>query len=102
MADQPEDLYSDSGSEPNPAPDESKVEGDGEDEGNREDQGETTALLPKSILAGKHFDVGDSVVLKITGIHDSDVMVEYDTSGTKDESKSKPDMASTASDSDYD
>jgi len=54
----------------------------------------STALLPKSILLGKTFNVGDEVVLKITGIHDDEVQVEY-ASGedTKEpEKEPEPDM----------
>lgn len=36
-----------------------------------------TALLPKSILAGKEFKPGDEVVLKIVNLHENDVEVEY-------------------------
>lgn len=96
-----DDLYSDEGMQDNaPTDDPKKPMPEGEDGENREDQGESTALLPKSILMGKTFEVGDSVVLKITGMHDNEVMVEYDSSGTKDESKSKPPMASMASEYD--
>ena len=35
------------------------------------------ALLPKSILGGKKFEVGDEVVLKIVGDHGDEVSVEY-------------------------
>lgn len=36
-----------------------------------------TAMLPKTILAGKKFDVGDEVVLKIVAFHDDQVEVAY-------------------------
>lgn len=36
-------------------------------------------LLPKSILMGKKFNVGDEVVLEITAIHDDQVEVKYST-----------------------
>lgn len=35
------------------------------------------ALLPKSILAGKTFEVGDEVVLKIDEIRGDEVVVSY-------------------------
>lgn len=38
-----------------------------------------TALLPKSILMGKEFNVGDEVVLKITHIYEDEIAVEYAT-----------------------
>ena len=44
----------------------------------KDDEGpSSTALLPKSILMGKEFNVGDEVVLKISAIHDNEVEVEY-------------------------
>lgn len=49
--------------------------GEGEDQEEKM-QGET-ALLPKSILGGKEFNPGDEVVLKIVGLHDDQVEVEY-------------------------
>lgn len=36
-----------------------------------------TAMLPKSILAGKEFKPGDEVVLKIVAMQDDSVVVEY-------------------------
>ena len=36
-----------------------------------------TAVIPKSLLAGKDFKVGEEVVLKITAIHGDEVQVEY-------------------------
>jgi hypothetical protein len=36
-----------------------------------------TAILPKSILAGKEFKPGDEVVLRIVNMHENDVEVEY-------------------------
>lgn len=35
------------------------------------------AVLPKSILAGKDFKVGEEVVLRITAIHDDSISVTY-------------------------
>lgn len=35
------------------------------------------AVLPKSILGGKQFNVGDEVVLKITAMHDDQISVAY-------------------------
>lgn len=56
-------------------PKESEQAGDGQ-----------TAILPKSILAGKEFKPGEEVVLKIVAIHDNDVEVEYATEeGSKEE-----------------
>lgn len=36
-----------------------------------------TAMLPKSILAGKDFKPGEEVVLKIVAMHDDQVEVTY-------------------------
>ena len=70
----PEDYYSmgdegtsaDKGSAPAPEGDEHDEQMEGE-----------SALLPKSILAGKKFDVGDEVVLEIVAMHDDEVEVKY-------------------------
>lgn len=43
----------------------------------RPEEGGETAILPKSILAGKEFKVGEEVVLKITAIHGDEIQVEY-------------------------
>jgi hypothetical protein len=45
---------------------------------------ETSALLPKSILAGKDFKVGEEVVLKIDAIHDDEIEVSYATGKSKE------------------
>lgn len=44
-----------------------------------------TALLPKSILAGKEFQPGEEVVLKIVHIYDDEVEVAYATGEESDE-----------------
>lgn len=43
------------------------------------EDGGQTALLPKSVLGGKKFDVGDEVVLKVTHVYEDEVAVEYAT-----------------------
>lgn len=48
-----------------------------QDPAESEDAGEETALLNKSVLGGKHFEVGDEVVLRIVGMHDNEVEVQY-------------------------
>lgn len=51
-----------------------------EAEGEAEEAAEgVTALLPKSILAGKEFNVGDEVVLKIVHKYDDEIEVAYAT-----------------------
>ncbi|HTQ50763.1 MAG TPA: hypothetical protein VMJ12_08625 [Candidatus Acidoferrales bacterium] len=74
MAEQPdnmggEDLYD---SAPTGAKGSDKPNGDEDEKSDSEE-----AILPKSILAGKEFKVGDEVVLKITGIHDDQISVKY-------------------------
>ena len=46
----------------------------------------TTAVLQKSILAGKEFKPGDEVILKIVAMHDGEVEVAYATGEEKSES----------------
>lgn len=48
-----------------------------------------TALLPKSILAGKEFNPGDEVVLKIVRLYENEVEVEYAT-GEEEEHPNQP------------
>lgn len=56
---------------------------------------EQTALLPKSILAGKTFNPGDEVVLKVVNVYEDEVEVAY---ATGDESETAPETnAETAS-----
>lgn len=67
------------------------------DNGAEDQEHETSALLPKSILAGKEFSVGEEVVLKIVAMHDDEIEVEYatgksepkDEGSTMDQAKSK-------------
>ena len=62
----PDDMFSDG---PEPAgPKTAETEEAGENQ---------TAILPKTILAGKDFKPGEEVVLKIVAIHDNDIEVEY-------------------------
>lgn len=60
-----EDLYESSGD---------KKEGAEYDEG--KDQS-AAATLPRAILAGKKFDVGDEVIFKITHMGDEEITVMY-------------------------
>lgn len=73
MADKPDemggdDLYGTDADMP-------KHEGDESEEMEHSDSEE--AILPKSILAGKEFKVGEEVVLKITAMHDDRISVQY-------------------------
>lgn len=49
----------------------------GSEGGKEKGPNSSTSLLPKSVLMGKDFKVGDEVVLKITAIHGDEVAVEY-------------------------
>jgi hypothetical protein len=67
-----EDLYAD-GSDS-----EGSSDAGGEDTASAEDQGDSAeAVIPKSVLAGHQCDVGDKIVLEVTGIHDNEVRVKY-------------------------
>ena len=49
----------------------------------REEAGEggETALVPKSLLAGKTVKPGDKIILKVVRLYDDEVEVEYASSG---------------------
>lgn len=81
------------GEDETPAGGPSGMEGEGTETDKPEDQGEETALLPKSILAGKEFKVGDEVVLKITAMHEDQIEVAYATE--KSDSEETPEPRST-------
>ncbi len=51
--------------------------GDAEDTETKEDMGEATALLPKSVLGGKEFKPGEEVVLEIVHVYEDEVEVKY-------------------------
>lgn len=68
----PEDYYSDA---PGGSGDASGAGASPHSDAGQDDQ--PTAVLPKSILAGKKFDVGDEVVLKIVAVHGDEVQVAY-------------------------
>lgn len=68
----PNDYYPDADAE--------EMKGDGgmeQGEGQEAEPATKTALIPKSILGGKEFKVGDEVVLKITHDYEDEVAVEY-------------------------
>ena len=102
---QGEDLYSDNmGDAPPPGEDKSKTEGDAEDESRGDEQ---EAILPRSILAGKEFNVGDELTLKVTAIRDGEISVKYATGKSEDEpaepeEDGKAEIPATAKDSLYD
>ncbi len=90
------DYYSEGGDSPETPMPEGGEAGEGMEK-QPEEQGEESvaesALLPKSILAGKTFNVGDEVVLKIKAMHDDEIEVEYATEKGGD--KGEPEMRST-------
>jgi hypothetical protein len=67
----PENMYDDGPAQMPPPT------GAGSDAHASEAPGQPSALIPKALLAGKEFNVGDEVVLKITGMHGDSVQVEY-------------------------
>lgn len=50
---------------------------DTEETSEKEDTGEASALLPKSVLGGKEFKPGEEVVLKIVHVYEDEVEVSY-------------------------
>jgi hypothetical protein len=67
-----DDNYDDTGAVPNKPTANAEPE---KMEGENSDQ--PTAIIPKSLLAGKEFNVGDEVCLEITEMHEDDVSVRY-------------------------
>ncbi len=55
--------------------------------GGKEDH--PTGILPKELMAGKDFKVGEEIVLKITAIHENDFEVEYAYGDEKEEKGGK-------------
>lgn len=67
------DMYDDS-----PEPAQAEDQGGAQTEEKPDDEGgDGQAVLPRSILAGKDFKVGDEVVLEITGMDADRVTVKY-------------------------
>lgn len=71
-----EDMYSDS------APMEKGQEGD-----EKEYSDEPTAVIPKALLAGKKFNVGDEVIMKIKGFQGDEVVIAYSYGDEKEGDK---------------
>ena len=55
-----------------------------------------TALIPKTLLAGKDFNPGDEVVFKIVAMHGEEVEIQY---ATEDKPEKKPTAMDEAMDS---
>jgi len=97
-----EDLYSD-GADAGEKPDTDADPGaEAKDEAS-ESGDSTEAILPRSILAGKEFNVGDEVVLKITAMRDNEISVAYAPAKSKDEGgeAKMPEGMAGGGDSDY-
>lgn len=52
-----------------------------------------TAIVPKSLMAGKDFKVGEEIVFKITAIHENDFEVEYSYGDDKEHEGGKEEPA---------
>jgi hypothetical protein len=78
-----DDLYSDNMGDAAPKPEDQKPD---QEEDTRGDDQE--AILPRTILAGKEFNVGDELVLEVTAIRDGEISVKY--SHPKDEDSAQP------------
>lgn len=78
----PDSYYQDDTAEPSPKP---SPEGDKDEE-----SAGASALIPKSLLAGKDFTVGDEVVLKIVHEYEDEVEVEYAPEKPKEKPTEKP------------
>lgn len=52
--------------------------------------GEARGLLPKDLMAGKDFKVGDEIMLKITAIHEKDFEVEYAPEKSDEDNSAQP------------
>jgi len=59
----------------------------------QESDTEPVGLLPKSVLQGKTYSVGDTVTFKITGIHDDQIEVSPSSSAEPAESDEAEDEA---------
>lgn len=53
-------------------------------------EGGETALIPKSLLAGKEFQPGEEVVFQIVHIYEDEVEIQYATYEPKKEKGSSP------------
>lgn len=56
----------------------------------KEDEGGDSALLPKSLMAGKDFKPGDEIVLEVVKVYGDEFEVKY--ASEKKEKSSKPAM----------
>lgn len=54
--------------------------------------------LPKAVLMGKEFNVGDSVILKVTAIGEDTIRVKYETEKPESEGTESEEAAAEAPD----
>lgn len=83
----PKDYYSDHDEEAEPPKDLQPP-----DDERHEDEGEPTALIPKSLLAGKEFKPGEEIVMEIVHIYGDEVEIKYAT-GKEEKKKSSMEEA---------
>lgn len=92
MSDEMDEMYGGSdgpgpAQDPDMKSDEMDDKGETKDEKTEEEGAGESAMLPKTILAGKDFNPGDELVLKVVAIHGDEVEVEYAKEGTEDNAK---------------
>lgn len=68
---------------------------EGQEQETQAPEGGATALIPKTLLGGKEFQVGEEVTMKIVRDHGDEVEIAYATGEEKEpaESAAKPEMA---------
>jgi hypothetical protein len=66
------------------------------DSENSDEAASAVGLLPRTILMGKDAEVGDEIVLKITGLHDDQIEVAYPGESSESDSEEEPVPAETA------
>lgn len=84
------------GAEPMDEKPEGESPGDGQDQGDpgdndEEDSGEESALIPKSLLAGKDFEPGEEIVFQIVKMRGDEVEIRYAKEKPDDSEMSKAD-----------
>ena len=80
-------MYDDSGDEP-------EVVDSPAEESKEDESGEETAMLPKSLFAGKEPEPGSKCTVEVVHVYQDEVEVKYVPHGTKDKPKedSEPSM----------
>lgn len=57
------------------------------------EDGQKTYVLPKAVLEGKEFDVGDELVLRIVSMQDDQIEVTYAPAKDQEKGEGKEEMA---------